>query len=481
MTITPGGPASIHTPIGRRRLLALGGGAVAAGALGGLSAFGNAGAAPNRAARRAAARRPGSGDLPQLSQWYHTYGEEGVQDAVNRYVEGYADAEVSIEWIPDPYETTVSSALLTDEGPDVFEYGNGPTIDMIQGGQVVPLDGLLGDAEADFNPTMLARCSYDGHLYAIPQMIDMQLLIYRKSLLEEAGIEPPTTLDDLIAAAATLTNGDTKGLFLGNDGGVGVLAGMPLWSAGADYLTADNQFGFATDAVYASFAKIRELYETDSLLLGAPTEWHSPGAFISGLTAMQWTGLWTFAELLQSDVADDFGVLPWPKLDASTGAGSVPFGGYASTVSAKATDVEAAKALATWLWVDQTDSQIDFATAYGFHVPVRESLQAAAETLASGPAAEAVAVLNEFGVYQTPLLWAPAAGEAYNDARARIIAEGADPAEEIAKVREITEAELERIGAPSGSAPSGSSAGSAPSGSTAGSAPAASDAPATTG
>lgn len=460
--------SSWSAPIGRRKLLALGGGAIAAGAVGGLG-FGNASAA-NRAARRSLSRRPGSGDLPEISQWYHTYGEEGVQEAVTGYAEAYADARVSVEWIPDPYETTVSSALLTDEGPDVFEYGNGPTIDMIQGGQVLPVDDALGDAAADFNPAMIARMTYDGHLWAIPQMIDMQLLVYRKSLLEEAGIEPPETLDDLIAAAAALTTDDVKGLFLGNDGGVGVLAGMPLWSAGADYLTADNQFGFATDAVYASFAKIRELYETDSLLLGAPTEWHNPGAFINGLAAMQWTGLWTFAELLASPVADDFGALPWPKLDASTGAGSVPFGGYASTISAKAGDPDAAVAFAKWLWVDQTESQVDFATSYGFHVPVRASLQGDAETLKSGPAAEAVQVLADYGVYQTPLLWAPQAGEAYNAARDRIIAQGADPAEEIAKVKEIAEAELERIGAPSGSTPSGT--GVAGSDAPAGSAPA---------
>ena len=48
---------------------------------------------------------------------------------------------------------------------------------------------------------------------------------------------------------------------------------------------------------------------------------------------------------------------------------------------------------------------------------------------------------------------------AYNDARARIITEGADPAEEIAKVQEVVEAELERIGAGSStSAPDGSEA-----------------------
>ena len=42
----------------------------------------------------------------------------------------------------------MAAALLTDEGPDVFEWVNGPNIDMIQSGQVVPLDDVLGDAEA---------------------------------------------------------------------------------------------------------------------------------------------------------------------------------------------------------------------------------------------------------------------------------------------------------------------------------------------
>ena len=39
----------------------------------------------------------------------------------------------------------MAAALLTDEGPDVFEWVNGPNIDMIQSGQVVPLDGVLGE------------------------------------------------------------------------------------------------------------------------------------------------------------------------------------------------------------------------------------------------------------------------------------------------------------------------------------------------
>ena len=108
------------------------------------------------------------------------------------------------------------------------------------------------------------------------------------------------------------------------------------------------------------------------------------------------------------------------------------------------------------MWVDETDKQLDFATSYGFHLPVRSSLQQEADHLESGPAATTVGLVNEYGRIQEPLLWTPASREAYNDARARIIAEGADPETEIAAVREVVEAELERVqagAAPAGTAP----------------------------
>jgi multiple sugar transport system substrate-binding protein len=284
----------------------------------------------------------------------------------------------------------------------------------------------------------------------------MQFVVYRKSLLEEAGLEPPQTLDDLIAAAAALTTGDMKGLFVGNDGGPGVLGGPVLWSAGADYLTEDGQFGFDTEPVYAAMTKLQELFDSDSLLLGAPTDWFDPGAFINELTAIQLTGLWTIPQITDSPIGDDFDVMAWPALDATTGSPSVPIGAFSSTVSARSVDVEASKAFVQWLWVDQTDYQLEFATAYGFHIPARNSLAAEADVLTEGPAANAVRLSQENGFTQTPILWTPASGTAYSDALNRIITQGADPATEIAEVKTIVDAELERIGAGSGG-PTGSS------------------------
>ena len=93
-----------------------------------------------------------SGGSLRLSQWYHQYGEEGSQQAVEGYATAYPGATVTVQWNPGDYDQKVASALLTDGGPDVFEYGNGPTIDMIQAGQVAEMSGILGPRSRTSRP-----------------------------------------------------------------------------------------------------------------------------------------------------------------------------------------------------------------------------------------------------------------------------------------------------------------------------------------
>jgi multiple sugar transport system substrate-binding protein len=420
--------------LSRRGFLSLTGGLLAATAL----------AACDAPPRQTSVTSTPSLGKQRLAQWYHQYGEAGTKHAVERYAKGFDQASVTVQWTPGDYDKTVADALVTDSGPDIFEAPNGPTIDQIQAGQVLPLDGVLGAAEDDFTLSLIDRMTYRGKLYAVPQVMDMQLLVYRKSLLKKAGVKPPTTFDELVSAAAKLTTKTTQGLFIGNDGGVAALAGPMLWSVGADYLTSDGKPGFGRPEVAAVFAKLHDLFRSDSLLLGSPTDWADPSAFIREQTAMQWTGLWTFPEL-QSAFGDDFGVLPWPRHSASLGNPSVPIEAYGAAISAKSKHPQTAKDYLTWLWVDQTDKQLDFAQSYGFHIPARGSLSQQAEKLKSGAAAEAVKLVQQYGKAQTPLLWTPASAAALNTALTKIITGGADAVTQLKVARGAVVTELKRV------------------------------------
>ncbi|CAA9559876.1 MAG: ABC transporter, substrate-binding protein (cluster 1, maltose/g3p/polyamine/iron) [uncultured Thermomicrobiales bacterium] len=381
----------------------------------------------------------------RLVQWYHQYGEEGTQDAALRYAEEYTtvnpNVEVEMVWVPGDYEATVlPAALLTDEGPDVFE--GHVTQALVDAGQVVPLDDLYTpEVRADFHPNDIATATVDGKIYSVKMVNDTGVLYYRKSLLEEAGVQPPTTMDEVIAAANTLNSGRVKGLFLGNDGGITALLTLAPQSAGTDILV-NNEIVFNNERTVLAYEKIRELNDSGALLVGAPTDWWDPSAFTGGLAAMQWTGLWAMPGIREG-IGEDFGIVPWPALDAQ-GVPVTFWGGWAEMVNAKSRNIDAAKAFVRWLWIENTANQQDWNLSYGFHVPPRLSAAAEAEPLKTPPPADAVRYFYENGKILPPQ-WTPAMGTALTNALSNIVKNGAPAAEEVAAAAQTCEQELQRL------------------------------------
>lgn len=388
-------------------------------------------------------------DTIRISQWYHQYGEAGTEDAAKRYAEQYTTenpgVEVEMVWVPGDYGgQALPAALLTDQGPDVYE--SSLSWAMVQAGQVEPLDDLYTDeVKADFNPQNLAQNTVQGKIYGVKMIDDMGLLYYRKSVLEGAGIAPPTTFDELIAASTALDTGRTKGLFVGNDGGIAALYQIAPWSGGSDFLDPEtNKITFDNERTALAYQKIKELNDSGSILLGSPTDWWDPSAFNDGLVAMQWTGLWAMPGITAA-VGDDFGVVPWPALDAS-GTPATFWGGWTEFVNPKGEhqQIEEAKKFVNWLWIQKTDLQQDWSLSYGFHVPPRISAAAAAEPLKTGPASEAVGFLSQYGK-AVPPQWTAAMNTYLQDSVTNIVKNGADAASEVSSAAQKCQDELDKV------------------------------------
>ncbi|MGC4105627.1 MAG: extracellular solute-binding protein [Thermomicrobiales bacterium] len=388
-------------------------------------------------------------DKTKIVQWYHQYGEEGTQDAVMRYAQQFmqSDAgkniEVEVNWQTGDYGPAIAAALLTDSGPDVFEI-NGVSLDMVKQGQVLPLDELYTpDVKSDFNPISLEAATIDGKIYWVKMIDDTGGLYYKPSVFKDKGLEPAKTLDDLINIAKTLNEGRVKGMFLGNTGGIDAAGGLLMWSGGGNFIDdTGKKVAFNTDGVATGFSKLKELNDSGALLIGAPTDYWDPSAFIQGLAATQWTGMWALPAI-QKAFGDDVDIFPWPATDAS-GKASTFWGGWGECVNGKTKNADAAKALVQFLWIDSIDIQKDWALSYGFHVPPRKSAAAAAEQLKSGPAAKFVENLNSYGRI-TPPLWDAAMGTAYGQALTNVIQNGADPKTELAAAEKTAQAELDRL------------------------------------
>ena len=347
-------------------------------------------------------------------------------------------------WVPGDYGSALNTGLLTDDGPDVYE--TSPNFAMVKEGQCAPLDDLYtAEIKADFHPNNIAVNTINGSIYGIKMIDDMGMLYYRKSILEEKGVAPPTTMDELIAAAQALDSRSQKGLYLGQDGGIAALLTIAPWSAGSDFVDpATNQITFNNERTVLAYQKVKEINDSGALLIGAPTDWWDPSAFNQGLAAMQWTGLWAMPAILEA-LGDDVGVLPWPALDAQ-GTPVTFWGGWSQMANPKGQNQQLAEAkkFISWLWIQKTDLQQDWALSYGFHVPPRQSAAAAAEPLKTGPASEAVTILNTYGKILPPQ-WTAAMGTMLNDSIANVIRNGADATAEVNSLITKLQAELDAV------------------------------------
>jgi len=387
--------------------------------------------------------RPRDGRIA-LTQWYHQYGETGTQDAVMRYAAEYTrlnpNVEIRVVWVPGDYGSKLSTAMLTPNGPDIFE-GSGPLAAMVGAGQLASLDDLFTpDIRADFSPEDITGNSVDGKIYAVKMLDDVGLLYYRKSVLAAAGLTPPSTMPELFDAAKKLTTETRKGLFVGNDAGMSALWSLLPWSAGADFLV-DNKIVFDNPRTLAAYEWLRTLGNSDALLVGAPSDWWDPSAFVQGLTAMQWTGLWAFPQIKKA-LGDDVGAVPWPALD-SAGKPVTFIGGWSQMVNAQGPHVDEAKKFVRWLWIENQRNQLDWNLSYGFHVPPRRSLVKLADPLKAPVPSVAVDAMSTGGKFM-PNLWNNAMNTAVMDALTNSLKRGEPLAPEIKSAAAKCRRELDR-------------------------------------
>ncbi|MGW4802324.1 ABC transporter substrate-binding protein, partial [Nonomuraea sp. NPDC004297] len=378
-----------------------------------------------------------------LTHWYHEYGEEGTQQAAMKYAADFTtanpDIAVKVSWIPGDYATKWTAAVLTPEGPDVYEV-NDVSPNMVKAGQVTPLDDVLGAEKSDFNAKVLEPYTWGGHVYAVPMVVDPMLVFYRKSLLAEAGVSVPTSFAEFAAAAVKLTRGKQKGLFVGNDG-IGPLNQMVPWSNG-NLLIDDREIIYDDPKVIEALSAVKDLYDAKAMLQGYSTDWWDPGALINGAAAMQWVGMWAVPGLTEA-LGDDFDAFALPPFGPG-GQAVVNMGGWVQVVNGKSRNLEAARKYVRWLWVQNTAAQTDWNLGYGFHIPPRNSAAAQAGKLNTGPAKTVMDAVAAHGVKQ-PALWTAEVRQPYTDAVTAIVKKGADPGKTLAAAAKRSQDILDQV------------------------------------
>jgi multiple sugar transport system substrate-binding protein len=122
------------------------------------------------------------------------------------------------------YRTKVAAAVPAGEGPDVVQLFYGWLNDYVEAELIQPLPAdafPAAEIDASFFPMVQAMKEGDKY-WALPTAVRSLALFYNKRLMAEAGVEPPTTIDEMVAAARAMTKVDGAG----NVTQVGLTAGM---------------------------------------------------------------------------------------------------------------------------------------------------------------------------------------------------------------------------------------------------------------
>ena len=163
----------------------------------------------------------------EIEYWQYFF--DARVDAMDQLIENFeqANPDITVTMTHFPYadyRTKVAAAIPAGEGPDVVQLFYGWLNDYVAAELIQPLpaDTFPAD-EIDETYFPMVQAMKEGDQYwALPTAVRSLALFYNTRLMEEAGVEPPATLDELISAAKAMTKRDSAG----NITQVGITAGM---------------------------------------------------------------------------------------------------------------------------------------------------------------------------------------------------------------------------------------------------------------
>lgn len=294
--------------------------------------------------------------------------DTAVYDDVFKACETSTGVTIKTQDVPyDGYIPKVLQQLSSKTLPDVLMLDNGDLPQIAETGALASLADL-GVSVDGLAEGVVEASSFDGELYAMQPVANTIALFVNPDKLAAAGVEAPTTWDELKEAAAALTQDSAYGIaFSAAASEEGTFQFLPLfWSNGGD------EADIATDEGAAALQLWTDLVSSGSASESVLT-WTQADVndqFIAGNAAMMINGPWQFPSLDEAGVKYEVEAIPAPEEGVEIIS---PLGGEIWTVPNTGDDakMEAAAKVVDCLGSD--DSQLALAVGRDL-VPTRVSL-----------------------------------------------------------------------------------------------------------
>jgi multiple sugar transport system substrate-binding protein/raffinose/stachyose/melibiose transport system substrate-binding protein len=244
----------------------------------------------------------------------------------------------------EAFKQAIRTYLVADPSPDVLTWFAGNRmaffVDRELAGDLGPLFEREGWYES-YAPGFVALATYDETQYFVPTSYYWWALYYRESLLEDNGLTPPTTWEELLAACDALSGAGLIPITIGT---------RAPWTAAAwfDFLNMRIngpefhinlmllQESYTDERVVAVFDYWRELYEHNCFIEDSGAyEWQEALDFMNrGEAAMYLMGGF-ITDSVPDEIEDDYNFVRFPIIDPEMPIGiDAPTDGYFMGVNA---------------------------------------------------------------------------------------------------------------------------------------------------
>jgi len=255
-------------------------------------------------------------DPPQL---------EILSEIIDEYHEINPDVFVDVvTGTPATRGERIATFLAAGADAGIFEIEAAFSNEWADAGYLLPLDGIFEDIGGVDEYVPGSYFTQDGTVYALPYATSVYGLWYRTDLFEEAGLEPPTNYEELVAAAAALTDpaAGIYGLAIPGSTNASVnFFSTFLWQNCLDYFTPEGELTFDSPEALEAVEKWVAL--TDYVPPGYENwSWGDQiTAFVTGSSAMSVYAGRLGARLIdqapQLEDTSDIVRLPWAYVDDS--------------------------------------------------------------------------------------------------------------------------------------------------------------------
>ncbi|PRY00811.1 carbohydrate ABC transporter substrate-binding protein (CUT1 family) [Allonocardiopsis opalescens] len=288
-------------------------------------------------------------------QWLEPGRGEQIWSAVGGYSEANPQVElVQQEIVRADYERTISTQIGSGQGPDVFIIPDTYFPELAASGALEPLDGVLDPADQERLNATNENFAVDGQQLALTWESVPFAFFWNENLLDEAGVEPPTSPEELVEAAQTVQDETGATGFAVrhqmNEETVWWLdfANWPYgfgggWSDG-EQLTIDSAENIEALTAY------QEVYDSGAFAVGDDASTFR-SRFAEGEVAMMIdnsSALLTMVADNETVTSEDIGASPLPfTTDGST------YAGFAIGINANSQNKELARDFVRWMFTQE--------------------------------------------------------------------------------------------------------------------------------